>query len=67
MPEPIVYQAYALKALSMQVLLSVSVVLGLAAIAIALLCIARRRQARRGRAGAKWISLTPLGGKEAQQ
>ena len=51
-----------------QVLLTASVVLGVAAIAGVLLCIARRRQVRRGRAGGgKWISLTPLGGKAAQQ
>ena len=52
--------------LELQVLLSATVVLGVGAIAIALLCILRRRQARRGRGG-KWISLTPLTGKPAQQ
>ena len=49
-----------------QVLLSATVVLGVGAIAVALLCILRRRQARRGK-GAKWIGLTPLSSKPAQQ
>jgi len=51
-----------------KVLLSATIVLGVAAIVVALLCIARRRQVRRARGvGGKWINLTPLGGKAAQQ